>query len=208
METPFSTPPRQPKNIFSADGRIGRMTYFAWLFLNNIVFSSFFSILLVVFLAFSKSGYTFSNSSIPFIIIIPVILVACVALYLAMVFTIRRLHDLNHSGWLCLLLFVPFVGTLFQLYIYFAKGNQEANQFGLPRPTQAWEKVITWIGVILSVIMIVFLGFFYTSVYNGYMSGSNDRAQAQEMAQLLQQNASEASTSEASEVSASEAQAQ
>jgi len=44
--------------------------------------------------------------------------------------TIRRLHDIDMSGWLALLLFIPLVGSGFALYLCFAKGTEGENRFG------------------------------------------------------------------------------
>lgn len=43
---------------------------------------------------------------------------------------VRRLHDLDLSGWWMLLLFVPLVNILFYIYILFFKGTEGPNQYG------------------------------------------------------------------------------
>ena len=43
---------------------------------------------------------------------------------------VRRLHDLDKSGWWMLLLFVPLVNILFYIYILFFKGTEGPNQYG------------------------------------------------------------------------------
>jgi len=42
---------------------------------------------------------------------------------------IRRLHDINLSGWYYLLYFVPMIGVLFFLFIIFWHSNDEENKF-------------------------------------------------------------------------------
>ena len=46
----------------------------------------------------------------------------------------RRLHDLNMSGWLLLLYFVPFVNTIvslvFFVLLYFIQGTEGENNYG------------------------------------------------------------------------------
>ncbi|MEM9132117.1 MAG: DUF805 domain-containing protein [Actinomycetota bacterium] len=52
--------------------------------------------------------------------------------------TIRRLHDLNFSGLMVLVTFIPLIGGLFTLYLLFAPGDRGDNRFGRPygtRPT-------------------------------------------------------------------------
>lgn len=48
--------------------------------------------------------------------------------------TIRRLHDLDKSGFYYFLFFIPYVNFLFYVYLIFAPGTKHANQFG-PIPT-------------------------------------------------------------------------
>ena len=43
---------------------------------------------------------------------------------------VRRLHDMNVSGWLCLLMFVPYAGALFQLIIGCIDGTVGPNSYG------------------------------------------------------------------------------
>jgi uncharacterized membrane protein YhaH (DUF805 family) len=53
--------------------------------------------------------------------------VAFVALWLI---SVKRLHDLDKSGWYCLLLFVPLVNILLGLMLLFKRGSQGANTYG------------------------------------------------------------------------------
>ncbi len=43
---------------------------------------------------------------------------------------VRRLHDLNHSGWYVLLNFVPFVAYLLSIYVAVWPGTTESNNHG------------------------------------------------------------------------------
>ena len=45
--------------------------------------------------------------------------------------SIRRLHDLNASGWYVLLTFVPF-GQFLILWLMFKKGTEDTNKYGDP----------------------------------------------------------------------------
>lgn len=45
--------------------------------------------------------------------------------------SIRRLHDLDNTGWLYLIMFVPFVNIIFWIYISFKKGTHGSNRFGV-----------------------------------------------------------------------------
>ncbi|MBF9057568.1 DUF805 domain-containing protein [Rhodobacterales bacterium HKCCSP123] len=43
---------------------------------------------------------------------------------------VRRLHDLDMSGWWYLLVFIPFVGALVLIYFFVQRGTVGPNRFG------------------------------------------------------------------------------
>lgn len=43
---------------------------------------------------------------------------------------IRRLHDMNKSGYFALVVFVPVIGTIFSIWLFFAPGTIGYNQYG------------------------------------------------------------------------------
>jgi len=43
---------------------------------------------------------------------------------------VRRLHDLNRTGWMALLLFIPLVNFVFGIYVVFFKGTDGSNKYG------------------------------------------------------------------------------
>ncbi|NVJ61552.1 MAG: DUF805 domain-containing protein [Gammaproteobacteria bacterium] len=45
---------------------------------------------------------------------------------------IKRLHDINLSGWFCVLSLIPYLGVIFQLIIGFIPGSKSQNKFGTP----------------------------------------------------------------------------
>ena len=50
----------------------------------------------------------------------------------SMVYGVRRLNDMDRTGWWALLLFVPVVNLGVGLYLLFGPGSKEANSYGLP----------------------------------------------------------------------------
>lgn len=48
----------------------------------------------------------------------------------SMSFSVRRLHDLNRSGWYYLLMFAPYVSFLFWIYLLVVKGTEGPNRYG------------------------------------------------------------------------------
>ena len=43
---------------------------------------------------------------------------------------IRRLHDLDASGWYCLLGFIPIADVVYLLFLFFKSGTDGPNRFG------------------------------------------------------------------------------
>ncbi len=46
--------------------------------------------------------------------------------------TVRRLHDIDRSGWWLLILLVPILGAIVLLVFMAAKGSEMANRYGTP----------------------------------------------------------------------------
>lgn len=150
----------------SPRGRFARLAYLAWYLIITLTVSIAVILALVIFgtAGMSADPYARINS-----VSLVVVGVACIVFtYYAFVLTIRRLHDLNQSGWLSLLMLVPMVNVLFMLYVIIAPGNSGGNNFGLPRPNQGWEKVL---GVIYIVMLILsLLGLSSMSYLMGYQA--------------------------------------
>ena len=73
------------------------------------------------------NGEEFNLSTAGSLMFILVLVAFSVPHYMLM---IRRLHDLNKTGWLALLMLVPVVNTIFSLYLLFAPGTVGANDYG------------------------------------------------------------------------------
>ena len=62
-----------------------------------------------------------------FLIGIPILIAAVVGNWMI---TIRRLHDLDKSGWWSLVSFIPYVNIALGIYVLFFKGTTGPNRFG------------------------------------------------------------------------------
>ena len=94
----------------------------------------------------------------------------------------RRLHDLDGTGWLTLLMFVPLINVVFGLYLLFATGSPGTNKYG-PAP-QANTVLEIFIGLIAQIFIIGILAAVAIPSYQGYV----DRAQVlEQQAQDAQQ---------------------
>lgn len=137
---------------WNASGRFGRRSYIAW----NMLLGFCFMIIGII-AAFSP-GLFMDSSALAGSSMVATVLIGLaylVMLYFSFVFTIRRLHDRNHTGWLSLLILVPLLNLIFILYLIFAKGDDRSNQYGPRRTTKAWEKVLGLIYVLIFPIGIL-----------------------------------------------------
>lgn len=55
---------------------------------------------------------------------------------------IRRWHDMNKTGWLALLHFVPVVNLVTFLILLFAPGTQGPNDYGFPKSSRKFKDVL------------------------------------------------------------------
>lgn len=62
-----------------------------------------------------------------FIIGIPIVIAAIVGGWMI---SIRRMHDLNKSGWWLLISLIPYVDIIFSIYVIFAPGTRGDNRYG------------------------------------------------------------------------------
>ncbi len=145
-------------DIFQLRGRIGRLRYLAYTFTSYFLFMILFGILLILFsgLLPALSSYDLSDGFFNGVWLM-ILLLYSPLIFVSFVITIRRLNDLNLSGIYSLVPFLPFVGSIFILYIIFARGTTGPNKYG-PEPDEnpTWVK-ITGIGfpvLILSVFVI------------------------------------------------------
>ena len=99
--------------LFNADGRIGRKDWIIWIVAVYIVFA------ILAWLLGDRGEWVQA---------ILAILAGIAGIFMG----IKRLHDLDKSGWLYLLGIIPIVGFFFSLYLIFFKGTAGDNKYGAP----------------------------------------------------------------------------
>ena len=121
------------------EGRACRAEIWAFTLINNLIMMListplYFSIMSS---ALNPSGSSASNGG--FGILFPIILIFGLILFIPYIsITVRRLHDLNQSGWIYLAVIlvsiIPFIGGIISIIcniiIYCAKGTEGSNQYG------------------------------------------------------------------------------
>lgn len=166
MTPDFNQPPQlaTQDSPYSTKGRFGRLSYLTWLFITNALYSSIalFIVFLFGLVAFATSAVeitdlqSFFFSTMGIITGILFLIAVIGSLILTVKVTIRRLHDLDKNGWLCLLFLIPFVNVLFALYILCAPGTKGPNRYGPVRATEQTEKFIGFSYCILIGLAIIF----------------------------------------------------
>jgi len=151
-------------NVFTIDGRIGRLRYLAWTLVLTVA-------MLVASGIIATASFAVATASPTAGVILGSLL--GFALFVAMVWVsvqigVQRLHDLGWSGWLYLLNLVPLVNSIFPLLLLVLPGNAGANQYGAPPPRNSTAvKVLAslWLAFIpLMLIIVMTLGM------NGYLN--------------------------------------
>jgi len=150
------------RKIYEGEGRFGRASYIAWNFIIFIISMICFAALIGAYWAdiykiFSLSSYD-NYETIVMIqeVIAPinafVSLINFVYLYFMFVFSIKRLHDLNRSGWMSLLNIIPLVNLFFAVWLSAAVGSKSQNNFGSPRQTKPWEYYLAWFSIFFMIL--------------------------------------------------------
>jgi uncharacterized membrane protein YhaH (DUF805 family) len=156
-------------SIFAFSGRLGRLSFqAASLMLTALICLVMFVMIILLILFVGVSALSNFKGLGGGIIITMVLMIGTpiVLMIVYMVtFYVRRLHDLNRSGWWLVLVVViglfsvvisflsytwigytaTAVSTLMGLYIALAPGTPGVNRYGPPRYTPDYEQVLGWI---------------------------------------------------------------
>ena len=81
-------------------------------------------------------------------------------IYSLFVLVIKRLHDLNHTGWFSLFIYTPFLNLLFLLYLIFKHGDTTENKFGHPS-SYSPPKIIMLVSYSFFIVFMSFPFFVY-----------------------------------------------
>lgn len=109
--------------IFTTQGRLNRYPYFKYLML--LWLASF-----VIGVVFGFLGTILTGDSDSMLTVAPTGLFSLCTSVGSFMIGIRRLHDLDKSGWFMLLVLIPFVNIIFALYLLLAQGTVGYNKYG------------------------------------------------------------------------------
>jgi len=122
---------------FNGNGRARRLEYWSFVLFQLLVLGVPALIAALVVGAFADQSYT-SGSDSGFEVVGGLLLLVVGLAWLALIparitIMVRRLHDVGMSGWLYLLVILPYIGDLFLLVVSLIPGQDRANQYG-PNP--------------------------------------------------------------------------
>ncbi|MES2756676.1 MAG: DUF805 domain-containing protein [Pseudomonadota bacterium] len=121
-------------SMLAVNGRIGRLRYFTF---SCVLAVAVMLVAVTSFLLFSP-GMAMLVLAISYLAFIPA----------SFVLMIRRLNDLDRSGWCSLAALVPFVNLALGLYATFARGSAGPNRFGPAPVANSRALVMAAIGVL------------------------------------------------------------
>jgi len=124
--------------LFSSEGRIGRVRYIGYTFGYTVLIALVIG-LVGALLGGASTGLAFAVGAVGYIAIV----------VMQILLTIQRSHDMNVTGWLCLISLIPLAALVFWL----VPGTRGANNYGPPPPPNTMGAVV--VACILPIIMIV-----------------------------------------------------
>ena len=130
-------------NVLSAKGRLGRLRYIAY----SIGIT--FAVYLVMALLVGLAGMALAQEQLGVLMIGIFALGYGAMVIINVLLTIQRCHDFNVTGWLSLILLIPFAPFVF----WFIPGTEGANRFGLQPPPN--KGAVMMIVVILLLVVII-----------------------------------------------------
>ena len=110
------------KNYANFTGRARRAEYWYYVLGNALLIIPFY-ILGIVGMSSDNVGF----SSLGFVVYGLVLLGTIIP---SLAVTVRRLHDLNKSGWYYFIGFIPLIGGIILLVWFFTDGNRFTNNYG------------------------------------------------------------------------------
>ncbi|WP_180081430.1 DUF805 domain-containing protein [Acinetobacter sp. YH12201] len=153
--------PARSDNPLSPEGRFGRLSSIGWYgFVHLIAFFATFALSLTMGI-FNFHTLSMDNqfiNTLTGIAGLGFVAILVLYIYFLIVISIRRLHDMNRSGWLTLLFLLPLVNIFMGLYLLLGSGTKGSNKYGLPRETLVWEKILAWLMIILAVLSFLASG--------------------------------------------------
>jgi len=141
--------------FFSPNGRIGVRTYLTRLFLACVPILFVIGVLTAVASPEQAGGAEQAATLLERGFLLLWFAFLIVTVFYATMMGIRRVHDLNLSGWFYLVNYVPIVGSIFAVYMSFAPGKVDENDYGEFHEPTTLDKVVGGFVIVLSVLALI-----------------------------------------------------
>lgn len=141
-------------SLLNVKGRINRLTYLAWHGVKMIVF---FLIGAIIYNLVPNIFLLIMDLSKNWLFLLISLALYGLYIYFNFIFAIKRLHDINYTACLSLLILVPGLSPLFLLFLACMPGNKEVNIFGVPRRSSSWEVFLGWLTILLNCILVAIM---------------------------------------------------
>lgn len=157
MNQPYQSPDNgadpQPETyqpaLFQGSGRLGRVRYFVYLATVSVVVYGFFSLLMLI-------GNIGGSRDYHELLVMAAFLLgglaSVIVLVMSVLFGVRRLNDINASGWLILLMLIPLANFVLGLVLLFVPGSRGVNKYGPPAEPNSSGVMAAMLILILMII--------------------------------------------------------
>jgi len=110
------------KNYANFTGRARRAEYWYFILANFILIIPFYGIGMI--------GVLTENSILSTLGLAVYVIVILATLVPTLAVAVRRLHDINKSGWFYFIVLIPLIGSIILLVWFFTDGNRFTNNYG------------------------------------------------------------------------------
>jgi uncharacterized membrane protein YhaH (DUF805 family)/Tfp pilus assembly protein PilE len=153
MSNPYQTPTGQLQtdddqaygevSFFNPSGRLNRLRYWA----HGMTMAIAFYAVIIAGVLLMGQGSMFVGGAI--------LAVGYIAmLVFSFIIVIQRLHDLNKSGWMSLLMLVPLANIYLIVLVIFFKGTPGRNNYGLQTPpNKTWHWIMAFSFPVLMIVV-------------------------------------------------------
>lgn len=142
--------------MFELKGRIGRVRYLAYYMVLGLLSMI---VAVAVIALFPTNWLAMVIGYLPFLATMVMV-------------TIRRLHDMDHNGWLAALHLVPLVNMIFGLWLLIGRGTEGHNRYG-PPPSPNTRSVVLMAWTFPVIVVLGILAAVAIPAYSAYVNASS-----------------------------------
>ena len=162
MNQPYQAPGHDPDHpsyepaIFQGSGRLGRVRYFVYLTAVAAVVYGFLGLVMIV----GNIGASHYHHALSVFGAGLASLATLIVTVMGVILGVRRLNDMNASGWLMLLALVPLANFVLALVLLFVPGSSGPNRYGPPAAPNSQ-------GLMVAMVILIFLLLAWAGLFGG-----------------------------------------